>query len=1517
MSISRGGHSIASTGSPGDFATQDRQVHPLHCIRHQAPKNKISKLWSSVHNLHFGHGDLAHPSNTDQALRSPSKWAMPKHAASPDPANPTSRLKRQLSECSSIARGPLQNATPLGLTDTYEEAKLNLQSLKSGHSSSDFHPRAFTCKRSTSCLPYVTHLVPRSILTESLPQKPAENYLFRALPRPPTEARPAQLKRTTDLGRSSSAPARVRFANPMVEYSTTPSASEPCKFSQPGLHNHHVTRLKAEPIPPPKSCIKSTGRRHQAQGHGSLSALYTDSSSPVELCDSPLQAEFRENISFMFDWIFPKEIEQGGNSQPSASRGAVAMSKRTECLSLKDGPLPMNNNVEKDISSGSTPDLSKPRGLQERRRNTPNRPARSTLPFPAPKSSSAHSVSSIPNPHQPKSMKVPHASRQLEEESSQYANDSRLNIPKLTMSPKIRRIEVTSKFQGTSTNPPQGKRITADHKTMAQISYHARGSDEFPTNRASQASGNRKLGVIPDLPSPIVNECSRHERATAMPHLQAKEKRKFSRRPPRERTDRSPALSPRLASPLILPPRKESRKESRTVRPDSPCQTAAISPRCLEDIKSGATTEPTVINNIGHDNERKHPPSAIDTREINPCASLSDTDESLHDKNATSRFSDSPSVSSEAPSTSSRNTFSPVPSPPAQVITTLDSWNDLDTDHNYVHAGDVIADLMDPSIGKGRETVSSCEIPAKEPTCVIVAETKRLLSKAPETSIHEAESSLHLKSKGSFGWLNWRSEPQPVPHEEFNTSRIGSEDQAVEGIQETTTRRKSDTIDARNDQPELEASATTTPRPQCFCTCSKLWENWDLLLRETDDEPMRCCSESSSLGRSSISSQSTESFLWHSTPQIAVVNPDGCLFSELKSPPIYPEGLRFSPNKTSEEFGPHDDSRFLSQATGIENDKTLDDFQGPVQIVRSVNSPPENQREPRHEFQNTPVENQGTLSVFTARIVEPLVIKKRCLTYKGIATNGGPETVGRHRRKRDNRPSPEISGSSPKPSIKISTSQLSRAGVPKDNPTTITKFEFSVLRFPRTILHRILVELDYQDFLTLSQVSRALRVGFGVAEVKETVLKVFLSDLGYCDSLPSFHAKRVPQRFRSPSPTMELDGKDLVLETKTLKMPLFVGNGGSSLTGGAMPDTFSLDLVLRKRKIHTSNPLEIDLQELHAFQHFQKLGEKRFFEMTNLSTNHRFNVLSIIKAYCRAHNKLVLRARLGSENSSNSINQSRQVSRRKGQSDLYSSGKVPVFRLWMPCASNRMSKADLLKCEVEMLRSKVHSFFRIGDIFCNMAIGSSDNAGRLIYDGQHLHELQYVWDPVGHLPDWLNMFQFPPSFYHHTIKSSNLNPIFYLDLTDYKEQLINSLSLASLNEPHKISHESSQEGMHTYLGLIEIRAGAQTGVLEGIEDFLNNDQEYNNHQEVIHPGWIGKLTIEIQVSSADKLDHLILSRFNKSRLVDFLSPAFDHSSKETRCKVLSQMKAAQLSPWRVIRQKSSPGMVWIRLPIRI
>jgi hypothetical protein len=174
------------------------------------------------------------------------------------------------------------------------------------------------------------------------------------------------------------------------------------------------------------------------------------------------------------------------------------------------------------------------------------------------------------------------------------------------------------------------------------------------------------------------------------------------------------------------------------------------------------------------------------------------------------------------------------------------------------------------------------------------------------------------------------------------------------------------------------------------------------------------------------------------------------------------------------------------------------------------------------------------------------------------------------------------------------------------------------------------------------------------------------------------------------------------------------------------------------------------------------------------------------------------------------------------------------------------------------------------------------------------------------------MFLFPPSFYHHTIKSSNLNPIFYLDLTDFKEQLIKSLSLVNHHESHETAEDQGQHGMLNYLGLVEIRAGTKTGVLDGMECFSDTDHD-DILQEFVHPDWVGKLMIEIQVSSIEKLDQL-LSKFNKAKLDNFFNLGCNHSflPKEPRDRTISQLKSTQLSPWRIVRQKSSPGMVWIR-----
>lgn len=295
---------------------------------------------------------------------------------------------------------------------------------------------------------------------------------------------------------------------------------------------------------------------------------------------------------------------------------------------------------------------------------------------------------------------------------------------------------------------------------------------------------------------------------------------------------------------------------------------------------------------------------------------------------------------------------------------------------------------------------------------------------------------------------------------------------------------------------------------------------------------------------------------------------------------------------------------------------------------------------------------------------------------------------------------------------------------------TMTKFESSLLRFAPSILGRILLELEYRDFLSLSQVSRVLRAGFAQGEAKETILMVFLGHLGYCPCLTSFQATRNPPGARGTRPTTKPDG----FETRTSNVPLLLQDGRSDWTREAVTDTqFPWSLMTKLRKIHPSNPLEITLQELHAFHRFWEAGGEDRLVGARSAHCQEF---SFIQGYCRAHNRLAIRARFLSHNPA-SIPRVHSLHCRlenTHSSMAFSAPDPAVLRLWIPPASPRMSKAEVLKCEVELLRSGIHPFLRRGDIIWNLAIGHSETGSRLVYDGQHLHELANLWDPAGHRP---------------------------------------------------------------------------------------------------------------------------------------------------------------------------------------
>ncbi|EFP87507.2 uncharacterized protein PGTG_13878 [Puccinia graminis f. sp. tritici CRL 75-36-700-3] len=100
------------------------------------------------------------------------------------------------------------------------------------------------------------------------------------------------------------------------------------------------------------------------------------------------------------------------------------------------------------------------------------------------------------------------------------------------------------------------------------------------------------------------------------------------------------------------------------------------------------------------------------------------------------------------------------------------------------------------------------------------------------------------------------------------------------------------------------------------------------------------------------------------------------------------------------------------------------------------------------------------------------------------------------------------------------------------------------------------------------------------------------------------------------------------------------------------------------------------------------------------------------------------------------------------------------------------------RSEEPVYRSQVWSYLKKGDVCWNLAIGDFGNEGKLLFDGRFLRDLLFEFDDVGHLPSWLNMLEFPPSYFHKIISSSTSSPIFYLDLSSFKEEIKKTLRLS-------------------------------------------------------------------------------------------------------------------------------------------
>ncbi|POW21979.1 hypothetical protein PSHT_01707 [Puccinia striiformis] len=334
------------------------------------------------------------------------------------------------------------------------------------------------------------------------------------------------------------------------------------------------------------------------------------------------------------------------------------------------------------------------------------------------------------------------------------------------------------------------------------------------------------------------------------------------------------------------------------------------------------------------------------------------------------------------------------------------------------------------------------------------------------------------------------------------------------------------------------------------------------------------------------------------------------------------------------------------------------------------------------------------------------------------------------------------------------------------------------------IFRKIICHLDYLDFFSLSQISHEFQEELeDDPRLREIILKRYLSVFGY---------RSLSAQFRT-------------------------GHGQRELVTISLKDLANFNAGL-----------EFESLELIAYAK-QALNPKGL----------DYRTAKMIRSSNRAHNKLVAYLRAIEELDPVPVSQHRSAAaHRHAGNVIYRSGKAALFKVWVPCADHWMSNEELAECERELWRSQVWSYLKKGDVCWNLAIGDFGNEGKLLFDGRFLRDLNFEFDEVGHLPvgqflsssftrhSWLNMLDFSPSYFHKIISSSTTSPIFYLDLSSFKEEIRKSLRLSE----DKIEVASPQARYRVqrwvYRSVIKIPRGKWEGYVvievEGTSEHAND-----------------------------------------------------------------------------------------------
>ncbi|GAA5835010.1 hypothetical protein JCM9279_007172 [Rhodotorula babjevae] len=392
------------------------------------------------------------------------------------------------------------------------------------------------------------------------------------------------------------------------------------------------------------------------------------------------------------------------------------------------------------------------------------------------------------------------------------------------------------------------------------------------------------------------------------------------------------------------------------------------------------------------------------------------------------------------------------------------------------------------------------------------------------------------------------------------------------------------------------------------------------------------------------------------------------------------------------------------------------------------------------------------------------------------------------------------------------------------------------------------------------------RVELAFAHYPVPVLRSLLRHINYADVVTLQLVSRTLRH------AVEVDAKDLVLER-------FLGSQGYrslSRPPAAAPSKAAGFLP-------SANDIVLDLRDLSAFRAALRVSPDEYAHLARVYTHDpaRFSQASLrlARATTRAWNRVVLRLRLQATLPSSSFAPPAFPELPPTSTPVYKTGRAPSLRVWVPTRTGEswMADGEVIECEREVWRSSgAWAQLRRGDVVANVAIPAFGNVGTLVFDGKFLRDLSFEHDVVGHLPTWLNMLGFSPSHFHNIIVASSSNPVFYLSLAPYVAAVRESLTLCKDRVAVSSPQGNYLVSRYVYRAALHLLAGQMIG------DVAGAGGAGPGGIEVVHPDWAGTIVVETE------------------------------GTTEAATLLLARVASTEPVPWRILREKSRPGKVWLK-----